>query len=147
RWGAGWSKMGAAGGPFFGGGPPPHPAGPLFYRPTILGKVDTTNPILQEEIFGPVAPLVRFETEAEAIAIANDTPYGLAAYFYGRDIARVWRVAEQLEYGMVGINEGIISTELAPFGGIKESGLGREGAAEGLEEYLETKYLCFGAIR
>ncbi|WP_236368493.1 aldehyde dehydrogenase family protein, partial [Aeromonas veronii] len=130
-----------------GGGPPPPPAGPLFYQPTILGKVDKTNPILQEEIFGPVAPLVRFETEAEAIAIANDTPYGLAAYFYGRDIARVWRVAEQLEYGMVGINEGIISTELAPFGGIKESGLGREGAAEGLEEYLETKYLCFGAIR
>ena len=124
-----------------------HPAGPLFYQPTILGKVAKTNPILQEEIFGPVAPLVRFETEAEAIAIANDTPYGLAAYFYGRDIARVWRVAEQLEYGMVGINEGIISTEQAPFGGIKESGLGREGAAEGLEEYLETKYLCFGAIR
>ncbi|CAM3932605.1 NAD-dependent succinate-semialdehyde dehydrogenase [Aeromonas bestiarum] len=124
-----------------------HPAGPLFYQPTILGKVDKRNPILQEEIFGPVAPLVRFETEAEAIAIANDTPYGLAAYFYGRDIARVWRVAEQLEYGMVGINEGIISTELAPFGGIKESGLGREGAAEGLEEYLETKYLCFGGIR
>ncbi|MNE74189.1 Glutarate-semialdehyde dehydrogenase DavD [compost metagenome] len=89
---------------------------------------------------------MRFETEAEAIAIANDTPYGLAAYFYGRDIARVWRVAEQLEYGMVGINEGIISTELAPFGGIKESGLGREGASEGLEEYLETKYLCFGSI-
>ncbi|GJC06529.1 NAD-dependent succinate-semialdehyde dehydrogenase [Aeromonas hydrophila] len=124
-----------------------HPAGPLFFQPTILGKVDKTNPILQEEIFGPVAPLVRFETEAEAIALANDTPYGLAAYFYGRDIARVWRVAEQLEYGMVGINEGIISTELAPFGGIKESGLGREGAAEGLEEYLETKYLCFGGIR
>lgn len=124
-----------------------HPAGPLFYQPTILGKVDKTNPILQEEIFGPVAPLVRFDTEAEAIALANDTPYGLAAYFYGRDIARVWRVAEQLEYGMVGINEGIISTELAPFGGIKESGLGREGAAEGLEEYLETKYLCFGGIR
>ena len=91
-----------------------HPAGPLFYQPTILGKVDKTNPILQEEIFGPVAPLVRFDTEAEAIALANDTPYGLAAYFYGRDIARVWRVAEQLEYGMVGINEGIISTELAP---------------------------------
>ncbi len=125
----------------------PHPAGPLFYRPTILGKVARDNPILQEEIFGPVAPLVRFESEAEAIALANDTPYGLAAYFYGRDIARVWRVAEQLEYGMVGINEGIISTELAPFGGIKESGLGREGAAEGLEEYLETKYLCFGTIR
>ena len=124
-----------------------HPAGPLFYHPTILTGVTRDNPILQEEIFGPVAPLVRFETEAEAIAIANDTPYGLAAYFYGRDIARVWRVAEQLEYGMVGINEGIISTELAPFGGIKESGLGREGAAEGLEEYLETKYLCFGGIR
>ena len=123
------------------------PAGPLFYHPTILTGVTRDNPILQEEIFGPVAPLVRFETEAEAIAIANDTPYGLAAYFYGRDIARVWRVAEQLEYGMVGINEGIISTELAPFGGIKESGLGREGAAEGLEEYLETKYLCFGGIR
>ncbi|MCY9820444.1 NAD-dependent succinate-semialdehyde dehydrogenase [Aeromonas media] len=123
-----------------------HPAGPLFYHPTILTGVTPDNPILQEEIFGPVAPLVRFETEAEAIAIANDTPYGLAAYFYGRDIARVWRVAEQLEYGMVGINEGIISTELAPFGGIKESGLGREGASEGLEEYLETKYLCFGSI-
>ncbi|MGS3184200.1 NAD-dependent succinate-semialdehyde dehydrogenase [Aeromonas taiwanensis] len=125
----------------------PHPAGPLFYHPTILTGVERGNPILEEEIFGPVAPLVRFETEAEAIALANDTPYGLAAYFYGRDVARVWRVAEQLEYGMVGINEGIISTELAPFGGIKESGLGREGAAEGLEEYLETKYLCFGGIR
>ncbi|MFM5335302.1 NAD-dependent succinate-semialdehyde dehydrogenase [Aeromonas enteropelogenes] len=124
-----------------------HPAGPLFYQPTILGEVKGNNPILQEEIFGPVAPLVRFDTEEQAIALANDTPYGLAAYFYGRDIARVWRVAERLEYGMVGINEGIISTELAPFGGIKESGLGREGAAEGLEEYLETKYLCFGAIR
>ncbi len=124
-----------------------HPAGPLFYHPTILTGVTRGNPILDEEIFGPVAPLVRFETEAEAIALANDTPYGLAAYFYGRDIARVWRVAEGLEYGMVGINEGIISTELAPFGGIKESGLGREGAAEGLEEYLETKYLCFGGIR
>ncbi|MEL3927143.1 NAD-dependent succinate-semialdehyde dehydrogenase [Aeromonas enteropelogenes] len=124
-----------------------HPAGPLFYQPTILGEVKGDNPILQEEIFGPVAPLVRFDTEEQAIALANDTPYGLAAYFYGRDIARVWRVAERLEYGMVGINEGIISTELAPFGGIKESGLGREGAAEGLEEYLETKYLCFGAIR
>ncbi|MFQ2468204.1 NAD-dependent succinate-semialdehyde dehydrogenase [Aeromonas caviae] len=124
-----------------------HPAGPLFYHPTILTGVTRGNPILDEEIFGPVAPLVRFETEAEAIVLANDTPYGLAAYFYGRDIARVWRVAEGLEYGMVGINEGIISTELAPFGGIKESGLGREGAAEGLEEYLETKYLCFGGIR
>ena len=93
-----------------------------------------------------MAPLVRFDTEAEAIALANDTPYGLAAYFYGRDIARVWRVAEQLEYGMVGINEDHLD-RIGPFGGIKESGLGREGAAEGLEEYLETKYLCFGGIR
>ncbi|RQM50067.1 NAD-dependent succinate-semialdehyde dehydrogenase [Aeromonas caviae] len=136
----------AAGARVLVGGDAP-PAGPLFYHPTILTGVTRGNPILDEEIFGPVAPLVRFETEAEAIALANDTPYGLAAYFYGRDIARVWRVAEGLEYGMVGINEGIISTELAPFGGIKESGLGREGAAEGLEEYLESKYLCFGGIR
>ncbi|MEW7864673.1 NAD-dependent succinate-semialdehyde dehydrogenase [Aeromonas diversa] len=124
-----------------------HDAGSLFYAPTLLTGVQPGNPILDEEIFGPVAPVVRFEREEEAIALANDTPYGLACYFYGRDIARVWRVAERLEYGMVGINEGIISTELAPFGGIKESGLGREGAAEGLEEYLETKYLCFGGIR
>ncbi len=136
----------AAGAELLLGGEAP-PAGPRIYPPPNEGKVGKANPILQEEIFGPVAPLVRFDTEAEAIALANDTPYGLAAYFYGRDIARVWRVAEQLEYGMVGINEGIISTELAPFGGIKESGLGREGAAEGLEEYLETKYLCFGGIR
>ena len=119
-----------------------HPAGPLFYHPTILTGVAPDNPILQEEIFGPVAPLVRFETEAEAIAIANDTPYGLAAYFYGRDIARVWRVAEGLEYGMVGINEGLISTEVAPFGGVKQSGLGREGSHHGTEDYLEMKYIC-----
>ncbi|QFI53929.1 NAD-dependent succinate-semialdehyde dehydrogenase [Aeromonas simiae] len=124
-----------------------HGAGALFYSPTLLTGVQPDNPILAEEIFGPVAPVVRFASEEEAIALANDTPYGLACYFYGRDIARVWRVAERLEYGMVGINEGLISTELAPFGGIKESGLGREGAAEGLEEYLETKYLCFGGIR
>lgn len=124
-----------------------HEAGAQFYSPTLLTGVKEGNPILAEEIFGPVAPVVRFSSEEDAIRLANDTPYGLASYFYGRDIARVWRVAEQLEYGMVGINEGLISTELAPFGGIKESGLGREGAAEGMEEYLETKYLCFGGIR
>ncbi len=102
--------------------------------------------IAREETFGPIAPLIRFETEEEAIKIANDTEFGLAAYFYSRDIGRCWRVAEALEYGMVGINEGIISTEVAPFGGIKESGLGREGARQGIEEYLETKYLCMGGL-
>jgi succinate-semialdehyde dehydrogenase/glutarate-semialdehyde dehydrogenase len=100
----------------------------------------------REETFGPVAPLFRFKTEAEAIALANDTEFGLVAYFYGRDIARVWRVAEALETGIVGINTGIISTEVAPFGGVKESGLGREGSKYGLEEFLEIKYLCFGGI-
>lgn len=102
--------------------------------------------VFSQEIFGPVAPLVRFETEAEAIALANGTPYGLASYFYSRDVSRCWRVAEALEFGMVGINEGLFSTEVAPFGGWKESGLGREGASEGLVEYLETKYLCFGGL-
>jgi succinate-semialdehyde dehydrogenase/glutarate-semialdehyde dehydrogenase len=102
--------------------------------------------VSKEETFGPVAPLYRFKTEKDAIAIANDTEFGLAAYFYGRDIARVWRVAEALEYGIVGINTGLISTEVAPFGGFKESGLGREGSKYGLEEYLEIKYLCFGGI-
>ena len=102
--------------------------------------------ISREETFGPVAPLFRFKTEAEAITLANDTQYGLAAYFYGRDIGRIWRVAEGLEYGMIGINTGLISTEVAPFGGVKESGLGREGSKYGIEEYLEIKYLCFGGI-
>jgi succinate-semialdehyde dehydrogenase/glutarate-semialdehyde dehydrogenase len=102
--------------------------------------------ISREETFGPVAPLFRFKTEQQAIALANDTQYGLAAYFYGRDMARIWRVAEALEYGMVGINTGLISTEVAPFGGMKQSGLGREGSKYGIEEYLETKYLCFGGI-
>jgi succinate-semialdehyde dehydrogenase/glutarate-semialdehyde dehydrogenase len=100
--------------------------------------------VAREETFGPVAPLFRFESEAEAIELANSTEFGLAAYFYGRDIGRVWRVAEALEYGMVGINTGLISTEVAPFGGVKESGLGREGSTYGLEEYLEIKYLCLG---
>jgi succinate-semialdehyde dehydrogenase/glutarate-semialdehyde dehydrogenase len=99
-----------------------------------------------EETFGPVAALFRFETEAEAVELAKRTEYGLAAYFYGRDIGRVWRVAEALEYGIVGINTGLIATEVAPFGGVKESGIGREGSKCGLEEYLEVKYLCMGGI-
>jgi succinate-semialdehyde dehydrogenase/glutarate-semialdehyde dehydrogenase len=102
--------------------------------------------IAREEVFGPVAPIFAFDTEADAVAMANDTAYGLAAYFYSRDVGRCWRVAEALEYGMVGINEGLISTELAPFGGVKESGMGREGSKYGLDAYLEIKYLCFGGI-
>ena len=102
--------------------------------------------VAREETFGPVAPLFRFDTEAEAVELANCTEFGLAAYFYGRDIGRVWRVAEALEYGIVGINTGLISTEVAPFGGMKESGIGREGSKYGLEEFLEVKYLCMGGI-
>jgi succinate-semialdehyde dehydrogenase/glutarate-semialdehyde dehydrogenase len=102
--------------------------------------------VAREETFGPMAPVFKFETEEEAIAMANDTEFGLAAYFYSRDIGRVWRVAEGLEYGIVGINEGIISTEVAPFGGVKESGTGREGSKYGIEDYLELKYLCMGGI-
>jgi len=102
--------------------------------------------IAREETFGPVAPLFRFSTEADAVAVANDTEFGLAAYFYSRDIGRIWRVAEALEYGIVGINEGIISTEIAPFGGMKESGIGREGSHYGIDEFLEVKYLCLGGI-
>jgi succinate-semialdehyde dehydrogenase/glutarate-semialdehyde dehydrogenase len=120
--------------------------GPLFFSPTILTGVETSMAITKEEIFGPVASLIRFETEAEAIRIANGTPYGLAAYLFSQGISRAWRVAEALESGMVGINEGVFSNEVMPFGGIKQSGLGREGAQEGLEEYLETKSLCLGGI-
>ena len=123
-----------------------HGLGGLFYQPTVLVGATPQMRIFQEEIFGPVAPIVKFETEAEAVELANATPFGLAAYFYSRDVGRCWRVAEQIEAGMVGINEGLISTEVAPFGGVKESGLGREGASEGLDEYLETKYLCFGGV-
>jgi len=123
-----------------------HALGGRFFEPTILTDVTPDMAIAQEETFGPVAPLFRFKSEAEAVALANDTTSGLAAYFYGRDIARVWRVAEALEYGMVGINTGLISTEVAPFGGVKESGLGREGSKYGIEEFLEIKYLCFGGI-
>ena len=102
--------------------------------------------LFREEIFGPVAPIFRFETEQEAIAMANDTEFGLASYFYARDIGRIWRVAEELEYGIVGINEGIISTEVAPFGGVKESGIGREGSKYGIEDFTELKYLCLGGL-
>jgi succinate-semialdehyde dehydrogenase/glutarate-semialdehyde dehydrogenase len=123
-----------------------HSLGGSFYEPTVLTGATRDMAIFREETFGPVAPLFRFKTEAEAIEMANDTEFGLAAYFYGRDIGRVWRVAEALEYGIVGVNEGIISTEVAPFGGVKESGLGREGSHYGIEDYLEIKYLCLGGI-
>jgi succinate-semialdehyde dehydrogenase/glutarate-semialdehyde dehydrogenase len=121
-------------------------AGPLFYRPSVVGDVTPDMSIVQEEIFGPVAALIRFETEEEAIKLANDTPFGLAAYLFSQNLSRAWRVAEKLDAGMVGVNEGIFSNEVVPFGGVKESGLGREGAAEGLDEYLEIKYICLGAI-
>src|SRR5437899_9277005 len=123
-----------------------HALGGRFFEPTVLTDVTPQMAVAREETFGPVAPLFRFKTEAEAIALANDTEFGLAAYFYGRDIARVWRVAEALEYGIVGINAGIISTEVAPFGGVKESGLGREGSKYGIDEFVEIKYMCFGGI-
>lgn len=123
------------------------PDNPNFYPPTVMTGVTPAMRIAQEEIFGPVATVFRFTDEAEAVALANDTPFGLAAYFYSRDIGRVWRVAEALEYGMVGINEGLISTEVAPFGGIKESGIGREGSRYGIDDFVEIKYLCMGGIR
>jgi succinate-semialdehyde dehydrogenase/glutarate-semialdehyde dehydrogenase len=124
-----------------------HSLGGSFYEPTVLANVTTDMMVTREETFGPVAPLFRFKTEEEAIRMANDTEFGLAAYFYARDIGRVWRVSEALEYGIVGINEGIISTEVAPFGGVKESGIGREGSKYGIEDYLEVKYLCMGGIQ
>jgi len=123
-----------------------HSLGGRFFEPTVLTEVTPQMVVAREETFGPVAPLFRFKTEADAIALANDTEFGLAAYFYGRDIARVWRVAEALEYGIVGINTGLISTEVAPFGGVKESGLGREGSKYGTEEFVEIKYLCIGGV-
>ncbi len=123
-----------------------HHLGRTFYEVTVLTNVTHGMRIANEEIFGPVAPLFRFSTEEEAIRLANDTPYGLASYFYARDMARIWRVSEGLEYGIVGVNTGIISTEVAPFGGFKESGIGREGSHDGLDEYLETKYIAIGGI-
>jgi succinate-semialdehyde dehydrogenase/glutarate-semialdehyde dehydrogenase len=123
-----------------------HQLGGNFYEPTLLGNVPNEALIFREETFGPVAPLFRFKTEEEAIRLANDTEFGLAAYFYARDIGRIFRVGEALEYGLVGINEGIISTVEAPFGGVKSSGLGREGSKYGIEDYLEIKYLALGGI-
>ena len=120
--------------------------GGYWIGPTVFEDVSPDMSIGTEEIFGPVAPIFRFDTEEEAIDMANDTEFGLAAYFYSRDIGRIWRVSEGLEYGIVGVNEGIISTEVAPFGGVKESGTGREGSKYGIEDYLEIKYLCMGGI-
>jgi succinate-semialdehyde dehydrogenase/glutarate-semialdehyde dehydrogenase len=123
-----------------------HELGGSFYQPTIMSNVTNNMPIAKNEIFGPVAAVVKFSTEEEAINIANDTEFGLAAYFYSRDIGRVWRVADALEYGMVGINEGIVSNAAAPFGGMKSSGIGREGSKYGIDEYIEVKYLCMGGL-
>jgi succinate-semialdehyde dehydrogenase/glutarate-semialdehyde dehydrogenase len=123
-----------------------HSRGGTFYEPTVLANVTTQMKVAREETFGPVAPLFRFSREEEAVAMANDTEFGLAAYFYGEDVKRIWRVAEALEFGIVGINEGIISTEVAPFGGVKESGFGREGSKYGIDEYLSIKYLCLGGM-
>lgn len=125
----------------------PHALGGLFFEPTVLTEANTSMRLAKEETFGPVAPLFRFHTEEEAINMANDTEFGLASYFYAKDMARIWRVSEALEYGMVGINAGILSTEVAPFGGVKESGIGREGSKYGIDEYVEIKYLCMGAGR
>ncbi len=123
-----------------------HERGGTFYQPTVLTGVTTDMKVTKEETFGPVAPLFRFATEEQGIAMANDTEFGLACYFYARDLGRVWRVAEALETGIVGINTGIISTEVAPFGGVKESGIGREGSKYGMDDFLEIKYLCMGGI-
>ncbi|MGE0445471.1 MAG: NADP-dependent succinate-semialdehyde dehydrogenase [Vicinamibacterales bacterium] len=123
-----------------------HARGGRFFEPTVLADVTPAMLVSREETFGPVAPLFRFRTEEDVVALANDTEFGLASYFYSRDLARVWRVAEALESGMVGVNTGLISTEVAPFGGVKESGLGREGSKYGIDEYLEIKYVCIGGI-
>jgi succinate-semialdehyde dehydrogenase/glutarate-semialdehyde dehydrogenase len=123
-----------------------HALGHTFFEPTILTGVTPDMAVAREETFGPVAPLFRFKTDAEAIQMANDTEFGLACYFYTRDLSRTWRVGEALEYGIVGINTGIISTEVAPFGGVKESGTGREGSKYGIEDFLEIKYMCMGGI-
>jgi len=123
-----------------------HALGGTFFEPTVLASVPADAKVATEETFGPLAPLFRFETDEEAIRLANDTEFGLASYFYSRDIGRVWRVAEAIESGMVGINTGMVSTEVAPFGGVKQSGLGREGSHYGIDEFVEVKYLCFGGI-
>ncbi|KNC96478.1 succinate-semialdehyde dehydrogenase [Spizellomyces punctatus DAOM BR117] len=125
----------------------PHALGNHFYEPTVLTGLQKNMALIHEETFGPVAGLYKFETEAEVVELANDTPFGLAGYFFSRDVGRIFRVAESLEVGMVGVNEGMISTECAPFGGVKESGMGREGSKYGLEDYLEIKYICMGGIQ
>ncbi|QEA38002.1 NAD-dependent succinate-semialdehyde dehydrogenase [Pistricoccus aurantiacus] len=124
----------------------PHDLGGTFFEPTVIAEVNDTMRVAREETFGPLAPVFRFTTDEEAIALANATEFGLAAYFYARDYRRIWHVSEGLEYGMVAVNEGILSTELAPFGGVKESGLGREGSRHGLEEFTELKYVCIGGL-
>ena len=123
-----------------------HALGQTFFEPTVLAGVTPQMKVAREETFGPLAPLFRFETDEQAIQLANDTEFGLASYFYSRDIGRIWRAAEGLECGMVGINTGLISNEVAPFGGVKQSGLGREGSHYGIEEFVEVKYLCFGGL-
>ena len=128
------------------GGGSRHELGGTFYKPTVLTNVLPTMRVAKEEIFGPVAPLFKFHEEAEAIQMANDTEYGLAAYFYARDMGRIWRVSEALEYGMVGVNTGMVSTEVAPFGGVKHSGFGREGSRYGIDEYMELKYINMGGL-
>jgi succinate-semialdehyde dehydrogenase / glutarate-semialdehyde dehydrogenase len=124
----------------------PHALGGTFFQPTILGAVTSDMAVAADETFGPVAPLIRFSSETDAIRMANDTPYGLAAYFYARDVGRIVRASEALEFGMVGVNTGLISTEVAPFGGVKQSGIGREGSKYGMDEYLEMKYICLAGI-
>jgi succinate-semialdehyde dehydrogenase/glutarate-semialdehyde dehydrogenase len=123
-----------------------HALGGSFFQPTVIAGATPKMRFMKEEIFGPVAPVFKFETEEEAIALANDTEFGLASYFYTGDLGRAFRVMEGLKYGMVGVNEGLITTPEAPFGGVKESGLGREGGHQGIEDYLDTKYACFGGL-
>jgi succinate-semialdehyde dehydrogenase/glutarate-semialdehyde dehydrogenase len=124
----------------------PHSNGGTMFEPTIIGNVTTSMKVASEETFGPLAPIFKFSTEEEAIRMANDTEFGLASYFYTNDVNRIWRVSEALEYGMVGVNEGVISNEVAPFGGMKESGLGREGSHYGIDDFLELKYICMGGL-
>jgi succinate-semialdehyde dehydrogenase/glutarate-semialdehyde dehydrogenase len=123
-----------------------HQRGNLYFEPTVLTDVDASMKITREETFGPVAPIYSFKTDEEAINMANDTEYGLAAYFYSRDMSRIWRVSEALEYGIIGVNTGMIAGESVPFGGVKESGIGREGGKYGIEEFLEIKYVCLDEI-
>ena len=124
-----------------------HALGHTFFEPTVVANASPGMLVAREETFGPLAPLFRFKTDAEVVQMANDTEFGLASYFYSRDIARIWRVAEALEYGMVGINTGLISNEVAPFGGVKQSGLGREGSSYGIDDYVVVKYLCMGGLK